>query len=71
VPRRLSAACTFVRRLPYFGACPAYLKIYPELASYEVDEKYVAKYGVARIIVPPRYLKRRRRVPKCATTPST
>lgn len=41
--------------------CPEYLRIYPELATFEIDPMYIEKYGAIAIPVPAALRKRRRR----------
>ena len=41
--------------------CPAYTDIYPFLVNFELDEKYILKYGEVTIPVPMKFRKRRKR----------
>ena len=41
--------------------CREYLRIYPTLLEFVVDEKYIEKYGVPVFVVPPSLRKRRKR----------
>ena len=41
--------------------CEAYADVYPFLINFEIDEKYITKYGEVTIVVPMKYRKRRKR----------
>lgn len=41
--------------------CEAYADIYPFLLTFEVEDKYIIKYGAVNIIVPVKFRKRRKR----------
>jgi hypothetical protein len=41
--------------------CPEYTRIFPELTNFEIDEKYLEKYGVITIPIPLAFRKRRKR----------
>lgn len=41
--------------------CPAYADMYPFLVNFEIEDKYILKYGAVTILVPVKYRKRRKR----------
>lgn len=41
--------------------CPEYERVYPSLLSFEIEEKYIEKYGMPVIVVPMNLRKRRKR----------
>jgi len=41
--------------------CPAYTEVYPRLLNFEVEDKYIEKYGDVTIPVPMAFRKRRKR----------
>lgn len=41
--------------------CPAYASIFPSLVNFEIDEKYLEKYGEISIPIPLVFRKRRKR----------
>lgn len=41
--------------------CPEYAKVYPQLLNFEVEQKYLDRYGAVTIPVPPKFLRRRPR----------
>lgn len=41
--------------------CEVYADVYPFLLNFEIDDKYIVKYGSVNIIVPAKFRKRRKR----------
>lgn len=41
--------------------CEAYTEVYPRLLNFEVEDKYIEKYGNVTIVVPVAFRKRRKR----------
>lgn len=41
--------------------CPEYTRVFPELTNFEIDEKYLEKYGEITIPIPLAFRKRRKR----------
>jgi len=55
------AFCLFRCKKATIAKCSEYLRIYPQLLTFEVDPKYIEKYGEVTIPVPLSLRRRRKR----------
>lgn len=55
------AFCLFRCKKATISKCAEYLRIYPQLLNFEIEEKYIEKYGEVTIPVPLSLRRRRKR----------